>query len=126
MFPGGCCRRCSRGPAQVQRKVMSNRTGVSEALVEDITTRYCRKRPPGLATVWPLVTADQSDQLPSGVAVLPLRVCTVRVVPAGTVAVQLAAPQVASRVASKTAEVKMPLREPDANCTSPPELFVTV
>src|SRR5438067_1118785 len=56
----------------------------------------------------PLLTIDQPDQVASGVAVLPLRVSIIMVLPAGTLAVQLTAPQLATRPASKTDEVNVP------------------
>src|SRR5947209_368427 len=56
----------------------------------------------------PAPTADQLDQLPSGVAVLPLLVSISRLVPAGRLAVTFAAPQMATRPASSTEETNVP------------------
>src|SRR5438128_5129461 len=77
------------------------------------------------------VTLVHADQVPSGIAVLPLRTCTVSDVPAGKLAVQLAVPQVTIRPASKTEEINVPLLwnvpawAPAANCSSPPAELVT-
>src|SRR3954466_10243953 len=57
------------------------------------------------------VRTVQADQVPSGVAVLPLLVSTTIPVPAGRVAVQVAVPHVATRPASNTLETNVP---PDA------------
>src|SRR5206468_10828227 len=57
----------------------------------------------------PLLTADQADQVPSGVAVLPLLVSTRMPVPAGRVAVQVAVPQVELLPESKTIELNVPV-----------------
>ena len=59
----------------------------------------------GLETSAPLVTADHEDQLLSGVDVLPLRVSTIILVPAGRLAFQLTLPQNAIWPASKTTDV---------------------
>src|SRR5262249_20639029 len=70
---------------------------VGEVVASDVVrmTRFWKYCPctgwPALSTSCPLFsTTAQLDQLPSGVAVLPTRTWTVMLVPAGTLAVQLA------------------------------------
>jgi hypothetical protein len=55
------------------------------------------------------LTALNALQLPSGTGVVPLRTLSVKVVPPGTLAVQLALVQLAAPPASSTREVKLPL-----------------
>jgi hypothetical protein len=93
---------------QLQLKSMEFSVGVTRLLLVVKITRYCRYCPLGLDTVPPFVTAVHFDQLLSGVAVLPLRVCTVTVVPAGKSSYQLAVPQLADWPALYTAEVYVP------------------
>ena len=74
----------------------------------------------------PLLTGAHDDHVLSGVAVLPVRVSTTRVVPAGKLAVQLTAPQVTTLPALKTIDRYVPLVAPEASVSSPPDVLVTV
>src|SRR5262245_15473962 len=108
----GCCK--SRftpvyTSGQLNRNVMSSSRAVTVGSVVVRMTRYWRYRAFGLPTDPPFVAAAHADQVPSGVAVEPLRVWTTRVVFAGRTAFQLALSQVATAPASKTADVNVPL-----------------
>ena len=77
----GALRRCGERDAEVDRwwcgRPPFGGGDASDPTVGSLVvsnTRYCRYRPDGLDTWPPLVTVAQLDQLPSGVAVLPLRV----------------------------------------------------
>ena len=89
---------------------MSSRTGVRVGSVVENRIRYRRYRPLGLVIAPPLVTVDQGDQFTPSVELL---VSTVIVVPAGTLAGQAAVPQAQMLPASKTDEVKVPLKAYD-------------
>ena len=78
---------------------------------EDSVTRYCRKRAGGAAmTALPasVCSADQSLQVSSGSAMLPLRTATLTAVSAGASACQRSAPHLLTILASSTSETIVP------------------
>src|SRR5262249_44595699 len=97
---------CSSDQLQVMLMSWNEAVWVGSLVLK--ITSYCKYWALGLAIVPPLATAAHADQLPSGVAVFPLRVSTVMLVPAGKEASQVAVPQVAIRVALKIDDTNVP------------------
>src|SRR5262249_7236415 len=94
------------------RRAIVRSAGDTSALAVENVTRYWRYRAAGawMPAVWPSVSsADQSLQVSSGSATLPLGTATVTFVPSGESADQRSEPHLLTILASSTSEVRVPL-----------------
>src|SRR5437660_11628153 len=87
------------------------RVGVASGLVVVRVTRYCRNRAGGAVTIacrGLVCSSDQSLQVSSGSATLPLRTAMLNAVPSGVSPLQRSAPHLLLILASSTSELLLP------------------